>query len=72
MAVVAIKEWTNDIVLYERNYRALKALDKDIAVLSSFIVNLRVWRCPRQDGVRTVRPCMHDKRRTMRNVLSVP
>src|SRR5918997_602735 len=27
--VVAIKEWSNDINVYERNYRELKALDKN-------------------------------------------
>lgn len=34
--VTGIKEWSNDIVTYERNYRELKQLDKDVTVLSSF------------------------------------
>lgn len=34
--VVAVKEWSNNIITYERNYRALKSLDKEISVLSSF------------------------------------
>ena len=34
--VVAVKEWSNDIVTYEDNYRRLKALDKDVRVLTSF------------------------------------
>jgi 4-hydroxy-tetrahydrodipicolinate synthase len=49
--VVAIKEWTNDIVLYERNYRALKALDKDISVLSSFSRSLFASLCVGADGI---------------------
>jgi 4-hydroxy-tetrahydrodipicolinate synthase len=49
--VVAIKEWTNDIVLYERNYRALKALDKDISVLSSFSRSLLTSLCVGADGI---------------------
>jgi hypothetical protein len=44
----------------------------DPMVLRGFIVALLVLRCPRQDGLKVVRPCMHDERRTMRNVLSVP
>jgi 4-hydroxy-tetrahydrodipicolinate synthase len=34
--VIAVKEWSNDIITYERNYRQLKQLDKRISVLSSF------------------------------------
>jgi 4-hydroxy-tetrahydrodipicolinate synthase len=49
--VVAIKEWTNDIVLYERNYRALKSLDKDIAVLSSYSRSLFTSLCIGADGI---------------------
>ncbi len=49
--VVAIKEWTNDIVLYERNYRALKSLDKDIAVLSSYSRSLFASLCIGADGI---------------------
>jgi 4-hydroxy-tetrahydrodipicolinate synthase len=49
--VAAIKEWTNDIVLYERNYRALKSLDKDIAVLSSYSRSLLTSLCIGADGI---------------------
>jgi 4-hydroxy-tetrahydrodipicolinate synthase len=49
--VVAIKEWTNDIVLYERNYRALKSLDKDIAILSSYSRSLFASLCIGADGI---------------------
>jgi 4-hydroxy-tetrahydrodipicolinate synthase len=34
--VAAVKEWSNDAAVYERNFRELKALDKEIAVLSSY------------------------------------
>ena len=49
--VIAIKEWSNDIVAYERNYRALKALDKDISVLSSFSKSLLASLCIGADGI---------------------
>jgi 4-hydroxy-tetrahydrodipicolinate synthase len=49
--VVAIKEWSNDIVAYERNYRALKSLDKDIAVLSSFSRSLLASLVLGADGI---------------------
>ena len=49
--VVAIKEWSNDIITYERNYRALKALDKDVAVLSSFSRSLYASLCVGADGI---------------------
>ena len=49
--VVAIKEWSNDIVAYERNLRALKSLDKDIAVLSSFSRSLFASLCLGADGI---------------------
>jgi 4-hydroxy-tetrahydrodipicolinate synthase len=49
--VVAIKEWSNDIVAYERNYRELKALDKDISVLSSFSKSLLASLCVGADGI---------------------
>jgi 4-hydroxy-tetrahydrodipicolinate synthase len=50
-AVVAIKEWSNDIVIYERTWRALKSLDKDIAVLSSFSRSLFSSLCVGADGI---------------------
>lgn len=49
--VVAIKEWTNDIALYERNYRALKNLDKDISILSSHSRSLLASLCVGADGI---------------------
>jgi 4-hydroxy-tetrahydrodipicolinate synthase len=49
--VVAIKEWSNDITVYERNYRALKALDKEISVLSSFSKALLASLCVGADGI---------------------
>jgi 4-hydroxy-tetrahydrodipicolinate synthase len=49
--VAAVKEWTNDIVRYERNLRALKALDKPIAVLSSFSTGLLASLCVGADGI---------------------
>lgn len=49
--VVAVKEWSNNIISYERNYRALKALDKHIAVLSSFSRSLFASLCIGADGI---------------------
>ncbi|WP_087873880.1 dihydrodipicolinate synthase family protein [Arthrobacter globiformis] len=50
-AVVAIKEWSNDIVIYERTWRALKSLDRDISVLSSFSRSLFSSLCVGADGI---------------------
>jgi 4-hydroxy-tetrahydrodipicolinate synthase len=49
--VIAVKEWSNDIVAYESNYRALKALDKEISVLSSFSKALLASLCVGADGI---------------------
>lgn len=49
--VIAIKEWSNDITTYERNYRLLKALDKDISVLTSFSKSLLATLCIGADGI---------------------
>ena len=49
--VIAVKEWSNDIVAYERNYRALKALNKEISVLSSFSKALLASLCVGADGI---------------------
>jgi 4-hydroxy-tetrahydrodipicolinate synthase len=49
--VIAVKEWSNEIVAYERNYRALKALDKEISVLSSFSKALLASLCVGADGI---------------------
>ncbi len=38
--VVAVKEWSNDIVAYERSLRAIRATGRPVAVLSSFTVSL--------------------------------
>ncbi len=49
--VIAVKEWSNDIVAYERNYRALKSLDKEVSVLSSFSKALLASLCVGADGI---------------------
>src|SRR5215216_3901954 len=49
--VIAIKEWSNDIGTYERNYRELKASDKNISVLSSFSKSLLASLCVGADGI---------------------
>ncbi|MCU1440967.1 MAG: hypothetical protein JWP85_1964 [Rhodoglobus sp.] len=49
--VAAIKEWSNDIVTYERNFRELKSLDKHISVLSSFSKALLPSLCIGADGI---------------------
>jgi 4-hydroxy-tetrahydrodipicolinate synthase len=49
--VIAIKEWSNDIVVYERNYRTLKALDKEVSILSSFSKALLASLCVGADGI---------------------
>ncbi|MBP2366812.1 dihydrodipicolinate synthase family protein [Pseudonocardia parietis] len=49
--VVAIKEWSNDIVTYERNLRALRALDKPVSVLSSFSRSLLASLVLGADGI---------------------
>lgn len=49
--VVTVKEWSNDIIAYERNLRALKSLDKEITVLSSFSRSLLASLCLGADGI---------------------
>jgi 4-hydroxy-tetrahydrodipicolinate synthase len=39
-AVVAVKDWSSDIVAYERNLRALRASGRPVAMLSSFTMSL--------------------------------
>jgi 4-hydroxy-tetrahydrodipicolinate synthase len=39
-AVAAVKEWSNDIVAFERNLRAIRAAGRPVAVLSSFTMSL--------------------------------
>jgi 4-hydroxy-tetrahydrodipicolinate synthase len=38
--VVAIKDWSNDIVAFEANLRALRATGRPVAMLSSFTMSL--------------------------------
>ena len=38
--VVGVKDWSNDIVSYERNLRALRATRRPVAMLSSFTMSL--------------------------------
>jgi 4-hydroxy-tetrahydrodipicolinate synthase len=40
LSVVAVKDWSNDIVAYERNLRALRASGRPVAMLSSFTMSL--------------------------------
>lgn len=49
--VIAVKEWSNDIGVYERNYRELKTLDKEISLLSSFSKSLLASLCVGADGI---------------------
>jgi 4-hydroxy-tetrahydrodipicolinate synthase len=39
-AVAAVKDWSNDIVAFERNLRALRATGRPVAMLSSFTMSL--------------------------------
>src|SRR6266850_239118 len=39
-SVVAVKDWSNDIVSYEKNLRALRASERPVAMLSSFTMSL--------------------------------
>ncbi|HUF90959.1 MAG TPA: dihydrodipicolinate synthase family protein, partial [Candidatus Limnocylindria bacterium] len=38
--VAAVKDWSNDIVAYERNLRALRSTGRPVAMLSSFTMSL--------------------------------
>jgi 4-hydroxy-tetrahydrodipicolinate synthase len=38
--VVAVKDWSNDIVAFEQNLRAIRATGRPVAVLSSFTMSL--------------------------------
>lgn len=38
--VVAVKEWSNDIVSFERNLRAIRATGRPVSILSSFSMSL--------------------------------
>ena len=39
-SVVAVKEWSNDIIAFERNLRAIRATGRPVAVLSSFTMSM--------------------------------
>ncbi len=39
-SVVAVKDWSNDIVTYEKNQRALRASGRPVAMLSAFTMSL--------------------------------
>lgn len=39
-SVVAVKDWSNDIVAYEKNLRALRASGRPVAMLSAFTMSL--------------------------------
>ena len=49
-AVVGVKDWSNDIVSYEKNLRALRASARPVAMLSSFTVSLMASFCLGADG----------------------
>ena len=38
--VVAVKDWSNDMVAYERNLRSLRSVNRPVAMLSSFTMSL--------------------------------
>lgn len=38
--VVAVKEWSNDMVAFERNLRAIRATGRPVAILSAFTMSL--------------------------------
>jgi len=48
--VVGVKDWSNDIVAYERNLRALRASGRPVAMLSSFTMSLMASFCLGADG----------------------
>jgi 4-hydroxy-tetrahydrodipicolinate synthase len=50
-SVVAIKDWTLDINVYERNLRIVRAQSHDVAMLSSFSTNLLATLALGADGI---------------------
>lgn len=50
-SVAAVKEWSLDIRVYERNLRALRALGRPVAMLSSFSTNLLPSLALGADGI---------------------
>jgi 4-hydroxy-tetrahydrodipicolinate synthase len=49
--VAAVKDWSNDIVAFERNMRALRGTGRPVAVLSSFTMSLMATFLLGADGV---------------------
>ena len=49
-SVVGVKDWSNDIVAYERNLRALRASGRPVAMLSSFTMSLMATFLLGSDG----------------------
>src|SRR3970040_2208572 len=49
-AVVGVKDWSNDIVAYEKNLRAPRAPGRPVAMLSSFTMSLMASFCLGADG----------------------
>lgn len=50
-SVAAVKEWSLDIRIHERNYRALKSLDRPVSLLTSFSTNLLPALVSGADGI---------------------
>jgi 4-hydroxy-tetrahydrodipicolinate synthase len=50
-SVIAVQDWSNDIVVYERTWRALKSLDREVSVLPSFTLSLFSSLCIGADGI---------------------
>jgi 4-hydroxy-tetrahydrodipicolinate synthase len=48
--VVGVKDWSNDIVTYEKNLRVLRASGRPVAMLSSFTMSLMASFCLGADG----------------------
>ena len=49
-SVVGVKDWSNDIVAYEKNLRALRASARPVAMLSSFTMSLMATFLLGSDG----------------------
>ncbi|MBI3105166.1 MAG: dihydrodipicolinate synthase family protein [Candidatus Rokubacteria bacterium] len=49
-SVVGVKDWSNDIVAYEKNLRALRASGRPVAMLSSFTMSLMATFLVGADG----------------------
>ena len=49
-SVVGVKDWSNDIVAYERNLRALRSSGRPVAMLSSFTMSLMATFMVGADG----------------------